>query len=66
METVTVIFSGELHVGVILKGKIIRDDDKTLLQTGICYGNKLDALGLTLEPNKLYNNSCVIISYLVF
>lgn len=51
MEAVTAIFSGELHVGVMLQGKRIRDDNKTLLQTGICHDNKLDALGFTLEPN---------------
>ncbi|KAJ0575545.1 putative transcription factor MYB-HB-like family [Helianthus annuus] len=53
MEAVTAIFSGELHVGVMLQGKRIRDDDKTLSQTGICHDNKLDALGFTLEPNEL-------------
>ncbi|MFS7934567.1 putative transcription factor MYB-HB-like family [Helianthus anomalus] len=52
MEAVTAIFSGELHVGVMLQGKRIRDDDKTLSQTGICHDNKLDALGFTLEPNE--------------
>ncbi|GJZ03381.1 telomere repeat-binding protein 5-like protein isoform X1 [Tanacetum coccineum] len=53
MEAVTAIFSGELHVGVMLQGKRIRDDNKTLLQTGICHGNVLDALGFTLESNEL-------------
>ncbi|CAH1429912.1 unnamed protein product [Lactuca virosa] len=51
MEAMTSILSGELHVGVMLQGKKIRDDDKTLVQTGI--HNKLDALGFTLEPNHL-------------
>ncbi|KAI3801503.1 hypothetical protein L1987_29610 [Smallanthus sonchifolius] len=53
MEAVTAIFSGELHVGVMLQGKRIRDDNKTLSQTGICHDNELDALGFTLEPNEL-------------
>lgn len=52
MEAVTAIFSGELHVGVMLQGKRIRDDNKTLLQTGICHDNKLDAVGFTLEPSE--------------
>nr|XP_043620470.1 telomere repeat-binding protein 5 [Erigeron canadensis]XP_043620471.1 telomere repeat-binding protein 5 [Erigeron canadensis]XP_043620472.1 telomere repeat-binding protein 5 [Erigeron canadensis] len=52
MEAVTAIFSGEVHVGVMLQGKRIRDDNKTLLQTGICHDNQLDALGFTLEPNE--------------
>ncbi|XP_023732514.1 telomere repeat-binding protein 5 isoform X1 [Lactuca sativa] len=59
MEAVTAIFSGELHVGVMLRGKRIRDDDKTLLQTGICHDNKLDALGFTLEPNKFQDRYVV-------
>lgn len=57
MEAVTSILSGELHVGVMLQGKKIRDDDKTLQQTGI--HNKLDALGFILEPNHLQNPSSV-------
>uniref|UniRef100_A0A5B7AQG3 Putative telomere repeat-binding protein 5 n=1 Tax=Davidia involucrata TaxID=16924 RepID=A0A5B7AQG3_DAVIN len=51
MEAVTAILGGGLHVGVLLQGKKIRDDNKTLLQSGISHDNKLDALGFTLEPN---------------
>ncbi|PIA54731.1 hypothetical protein AQUCO_00900956v1 [Aquilegia coerulea] len=51
MEAVTAILGGGLHVGVLLQGKKIRDDNKTLLQTGISHGNKLDGLGFALEPN---------------
>lgn len=36
---------------MVLQGKKIRDDNKTLLQSGICHDNTLDALGFTLEPN---------------
>ncbi|GMP49328.1 hypothetical protein CsSME_00016350 [Camellia sinensis var. sinensis] len=50
MDAVTAILGGGLRVGV-LQGKKIRDDNKTLLQTGICHNNKLDALGFSLEPN---------------
>ncbi|KAL2471268.1 Telomere repeat-binding protein 5 [Abeliophyllum distichum] len=50
MEAVTSILGGELRVGVLLQGKKIRDDNKTLLQTGISHDNKLDSLGFTLEP----------------
>ncbi|GKE16675.1 hypothetical protein Tco_1424252, partial [Tanacetum coccineum] len=46
MKVLTAIFSGELYVGVML-------DNKTLLQTGICHANILDALGFTLESNEL-------------
>ncbi|KAK9279583.1 hypothetical protein L1049_013262 [Liquidambar formosana] len=51
MEAVTAILGGGLHVGVLLQGKKVRDDNKTLLQTGISHDNQLDALGFTLEPN---------------
>ncbi|KAK2996052.1 hypothetical protein RJ640_022169 [Escallonia rubra] len=52
MDAVTAILSGGLHVGVLLQGKKIRDDTKTLQQTGIFHDNKLDALGFMLEPNR--------------
>ncbi|KAK6935840.1 hypothetical protein RJ641_032870 [Dillenia turbinata] len=51
LEAVNAILGGGLHVGVLLQGKKIQDDDKTLLQTGISYDNEMDALGFTLEPN---------------
>lgn len=52
MEAVSAILGGELHVGVVLQGKKVGDDSKTLAQTGICHGNnQADALGFTLEPN---------------
>ncbi|CAJ1933131.1 unnamed protein product [Sphenostylis stenocarpa] len=51
MDAVTAVLGGELHIGVILQGKKVRDDTKTLLQTGISHHNQLDALGFTLEPN---------------
>ncbi|KAK7261488.1 hypothetical protein RIF29_27801 [Crotalaria pallida] len=51
MEAVTAALGGGLRVGVILQGKKVRDDSKTLLQTGISHDNQRDALGFTLEPN---------------
>lgn len=51
MEAVTAVLGGGLRVGVILHGKKVRDDSKTLLQTGISRDNHLDALGFALEPN---------------
>ncbi|XP_019178710.1 PREDICTED: telomere repeat-binding protein 5-like isoform X2 [Ipomoea nil] len=50
MEAVTTILGGGLHVGVLFQGKKIRDDDKTLLQTGISRDDKPDTLGFSLEP----------------
>ncbi|XP_073057077.1 telomere repeat-binding protein 5-like [Primulina eburnea] len=52
MEAVNAILGGGLRVGVLLQGKKIRDDTKTLLQTGISHDNKMDTLGFTLEPNR--------------
>ena len=51
MDAVTSVLGDGLRVGVILQGKKVRDDSKTLLQTGISHDNQLDALGFTLEPN---------------
>ncbi|KAK8926496.1 Telomere repeat-binding protein 3 [Platanthera zijinensis] len=62
MEAVTAILSGGLHVGVHLKGKKIKDDNKTILQAGISDTDKLDNLGFTLEPNLSriqHHNSCI-------
>ncbi|XP_051113522.1 telomere repeat-binding protein 2-like [Andrographis paniculata] len=50
-DAVTSVLGGGLRVGVHFQGKKIRDDAKTLLQTGICHDNKIDALGFTLEPS---------------
>lgn len=51
MDAVTAVLGGGLCVGVLLQGKKVRDDTKTLLQTGISQDDQLDSLGFTLEPN---------------
>ncbi|KAL3653157.1 hypothetical protein CASFOL_002838 [Castilleja foliolosa] len=51
MEAVNSVFGGGLRVGVLLQGKKIRDDNKTLVQTGISHDNMMDTLGFTLEPS---------------
>lgn len=51
MEAVTSVLGGGIRVGVILKGRKVRDDNKTLLQTGISHDNQQDSLGFMLEPN---------------
>ncbi|XWS74126.1 hypothetical protein CRYUN_Cryun02cG0188600 [Craigia yunnanensis] len=56
MEALTAILGGGLHVGVLLQGKKVRDDNKTLLQTGISGDNQMDALGFSLEPNPSQNS----------
>lgn len=51
MEAVTAILRGGLHIGVLLQGKEVKDDSRTLLQTGISHNDYLDTLGFTLEPS---------------
>uniref|UniRef100_A0A0V0IPQ5 Putative telomere repeat-binding protein 5-like n=1 Tax=Solanum chacoense TaxID=4108 RepID=A0A0V0IPQ5_SOLCH len=51
MEAVTAILGGGLRIGVVFQGKKVRDDNKTLLQTGISHDYKFDALSFSLEPN---------------
>ncbi|XWS56591.1 hypothetical protein CRYUN_Cryun09bG0099000 [Craigia yunnanensis] len=51
MEAVTALLGGGLRVGVLLQGKKVRDDSRTLSQTGISCEDNLDALGFILEPS---------------
>ncbi|KAL8093456.1 telomere repeat-binding protein 4 isoform X2 [Apium graveolens] len=51
MEAVTAILEDGLHVGVVLQGKRVRDDNRTLQQIGISHNGDLDTLGFTLEPD---------------
>lgn len=51
MEAVTSILGGGIHVGILLQGKKVRDDNRTLLQTGLSCKDNLDSLGFTLEPS---------------
>ncbi|GER35646.1 telomere repeat-binding protein 1 [Striga asiatica] len=50
LEAVNSVLGGGLRVGVLLQGKRIRDDNKTLAQTGISLDKKMDLLGFSLEP----------------
>ncbi|CAN4105957.1 unnamed protein product [Withania somnifera] len=50
MEAVTAILESGLRVGVVLQGKKVRDDSRTLEQAGISQNGNLDNLGFTLEP----------------
>lgn len=49
-DAVSAILSGGLCIGVVHQGKQVRDDSKTLLQSGISPEDELDALGFMLEP----------------
>lgn len=51
MEAVTSILGSGLDVGILLQGKKVRDDNRTLMQTGISCKDNLDSLGFMLEPN---------------
>ncbi|KAG8473782.1 hypothetical protein CXB51_035967 [Gossypium anomalum] len=50
MKAVTALLGGRIRVAVLLQGKKVRDDSRTLLQTGISSEDNVDALGFTLEP----------------
>ncbi|CAI0471827.1 unnamed protein product [Linum tenue] len=52
MEAVTAILGDGLHVGILVQGKKVRDDNKTLLQTGISQDDKHHGLGFILEPRQ--------------
>ncbi|KAK3006575.1 hypothetical protein RJ639_016226 [Escallonia herrerae] len=51
VEAVTAILGGGLRVGVLLQGKKVRDDNRTLRQSGISQSGDLDDLGFMLEPS---------------
>ncbi|KNA25070.1 hypothetical protein SOVF_009850 [Spinacia oleracea] len=51
LEAVTTILGSGLRVGVLLQGKKIRDDSRTLLQSGIAQSDDMDTVGFMLEPN---------------
>ncbi|KAH6777699.1 hypothetical protein C2S51_009011 [Perilla frutescens var. frutescens] len=51
MEAVTAILGSGVRVGVVLQGKKVRDDNRTLQQAGISQNSNLDTLGFMLEPS---------------
>ncbi|CAI9782254.1 unnamed protein product [Fraxinus pennsylvanica] len=51
MEVVTAILGSGLQVGVVLQGKKVRDDNRTLQHAGISQSSNLDSLGFALEPS---------------
>ncbi|KAK4780207.1 hypothetical protein SAY87_016313 [Trapa incisa] len=50
MEALSAILKDGAHVGVLLRGEIVKDDRKTLLHSGIYHDNPPDALSFILEP----------------
>lgn len=49
-EAVTALLGGGIHIGVLVQGKKVRDDNNTLSQTGLSCRENLGNLGFTLEP----------------
>ncbi|TKY47432.1 Telomere repeat-binding protein 3 [Spatholobus suberectus] len=61
MEAVMAILGGGAHVGVLLQGKKVRDDNRTLVQTGISCNENLDTLSFVLEPTSLQASPTVCV-----
>lgn len=55
-EAVMTILGGGVHVGVLVQGKKVKDDNKTLLQTGVSCKENLDKLGFMLEPTSFQSS----------
>ncbi|CAN6442714.1 unnamed protein product [Victoria cruziana] len=53
MEAVTSMLGDGLRVSILLQGKKVRDDTKTLHQTGFPCISKLDDVGFLLEPKNI-------------
>ncbi|KAK7285216.1 hypothetical protein RJT34_19978 [Clitoria ternatea] len=53
MEAVMAILGSGVHVGVLLQGKKVRDESRTLVQSGISCKENLDNLSFMLEPVSL-------------
>ncbi|KAK4277952.1 hypothetical protein QN277_015866 [Acacia crassicarpa] len=61
MEAVMAILGDGVHVGVVLQGKTVRDDNRTLQQTGLSCEENIDTLGFTLEPSSLQGSPPVCV-----
>ncbi|KAK7387395.1 hypothetical protein VNO78_28162 [Psophocarpus tetragonolobus] len=61
MEAVMAILGGGAHVGVLLQGKKVRDDNRTLEQTGMSSNEILDTLSFMLEPTSLQASPAVCV-----
>ncbi|XP_061357606.1 telomere repeat-binding protein 3-like isoform X2 [Gastrolobium bilobum] len=59
MEAVMAILGGDAHVGVLLQEKKVRDDNRTLVQTGLSCKENLDTLSFMLEPSSLLASPAV-------
>ncbi|KAK1581150.1 hypothetical protein Q3G72_028087 [Acer saccharum] len=53
MDVVTAILGGGIRFGVLMHGKKVRDDNRTLSQTVLASEDNLDTLGFTLDPSSV-------------
>ncbi|KAK7276287.1 hypothetical protein RIF29_17425 [Crotalaria pallida] len=60
-EAVMAMLGGGVHVGLLLQGKKVRDDSRTLRQTGISCEENLDKLGFILEPSSMQASPAVCV-----
>ncbi|OIW16146.1 hypothetical protein TanjilG_18861 [Lupinus angustifolius] len=60
-EALMAMLGGGVHVGVLLQGKKVRDDKRTLRQTGISCEENLNKLGFLLEPSSLQASPAVCV-----
>ncbi|CAL0317677.1 unnamed protein product [Lupinus luteus] len=60
-EAVMGMLRGGMHVGVLLQGKKVRGNNRTLGQTGISREENLDKLGFVLEPSSLQASPAVCV-----
>ncbi|CAL0307635.1 unnamed protein product [Lupinus luteus] len=60
-EALMAMLGGGVHVGVLLHGKKVRDDNITLRQTGVSCEENLNKLGFVLEPGSLQASPAVCV-----
>ncbi|KAK7290167.1 hypothetical protein RIF29_04394 [Crotalaria pallida] len=61
MEEVMAILEDSVHVGVLLQGEKVQDDNRTLVQTGLSCKENLDTLSFMLEPSSLLASPAVCV-----
>ncbi|CAL0334843.1 unnamed protein product [Lupinus luteus] len=62
MEEVMAILGDSVHVGVLLQEEKVKDDNRTLMQTGISCKENLDTLTVVLEPSSLLTSPAACVS----
>ncbi|KAE9598788.1 hypothetical protein Lal_00022370 [Lupinus albus] len=62
MEEVMAILEDNVHVGVLFQEEKVKDDNRTLMQTGISCKENLDTLTFVLEPSSLLTSPAACVS----